>query len=173
MMDPGPASEDPGPDPPILEAPGRYRGMDRDRGVEMTADEVDAFLGRGGTAVLALARESEPYATPVSYGYDAGSRAFYLRLGFGEGSEKRDYVDASAGARLVAYGPTDGGWASVVAEGTLSPVADDELTVETARVLREGEAPLLDIWGEELADAEFRIYRLDAESVTGRTTAGR
>jgi nitroimidazol reductase NimA-like FMN-containing flavoprotein (pyridoxamine 5'-phosphate oxidase superfamily) len=147
--------------------------MSETRGVQMSPEEVDAFLARGGTGVLSLARGDEPYATPVSYGYDRDSRQFFLRLGFGESSEKREFVESTGGARLVAYGPVGEGWTSVVAAGRLVPVDDEALTVETASALREAELPLLSIWGEELDDVEFRIYRLDVEELTGRTTAGR
>ncbi|MFW6003074.1 MAG: pyridoxamine 5'-phosphate oxidase family protein [Halanaeroarchaeum sp.] len=145
--------------------------MAGDNGLVMTDEEIAAYLGRGGTAVLALARGDEPYATPVSYGYDARSRTVYLRLGFGEDGGKAEFLEDAAEARLVAYGPTGDGWASIIAGGTLAPVDDDELTVETARALREGEAPLLDIWGEDLEGAEFQVYRLDVASLSGRSTA--
>jgi len=45
---------------------------------EVSAEPVDVFLGRHETGVLASARGDEPYAVPVSYGYDGGRR-FYLR----------------------------------------------------------------------------------------------
>lgn len=146
-------------------------GEDAGVGAVMTREEIDAFLGRGGTGVLSLARDDEPYATPISYGYDPNSGAFYIRLGFTEGSEKRAFVAPEARARLVSYGRVDGVWTSVIAVGVLEPVEAEDLDVETAKVLREGDFPLYDAWGDAIDRVEFRIYRLDVEDVTGRTTA--
>lgn len=147
--------------------------MSETRGVEMSDAEVDAFLARGGTGVLSLARGDEPYATPVSYGYDPTVRQFFLRLGVGVAGGKREFVESPGGARLVTYGPVEDGWTSVVAAGDLVPLGDEDLTVETASALRDAELPLLSIWGEELDDVEFRVYRLDVEDLTGRTTVER
>lgn len=145
--------------------------MNEEREVELTPEAVDAFLGRGGTGVLSLARDDVPYATPVSYGYAPEGRQFYLRLGFGSASEKREFVEASREARLVTYRRDEGGWTSVVATGTLTPVDPDAMTVEVANVLREAEPPLVDVWEEDPDDVQFQVYRLDPDELTGRTTA--
>ena len=145
--------------------------MSGDRGVELSPEEIDAFLGRGGTAVLSLARGDEPYSTPVSYGYVADSRRFFLRLGVGPEGGKGPFVESDGAARLVAYRRVDGGWTSVIASGRLRRVDPDDLTAETARALRDAELPLLAIWGDDLEDVEFRVFRLDPDELTGRTTA--
>lgn len=147
--------------------------MSETRGVEMSPAEVDAFLAGGGTGVLSLARGDEPYATPVSYGYDRNLRSFFLRLGVEAATGKREFLESGGGARLVTYGPVEGGWTSVVAAGNLDPVDDEDLTVEVAEALRESELPLLAIWGDELEGVRFEIYRLAVEELTGRTTVER
>lgn len=139
----------------------------------MDDDELASFLGRGGTGVLALAREDTPYATPVSYGFDATARAFTLRLGLSEDSEKRRFLDRDAPpeARLVVYGSDDDVWTSVVATGTLQPVDAEDLTPAIAETLRGSDPPLLGAW-EQPDDVEFRLYRLDVETLTGRRARG-
>lgn len=135
----------------------------------MDDDELASFLGRGGTGVLALARDDSPYATPVSYGFDSTERAFTLRLGLSEDSEKRRFLDrdASPEARLVVYGSDDDVWTSVVATGTLQPVDAEDLTPAIAETLRGSDPPLLGAW-EDPDDVEFRLYRLAVETLTGR-----
>lgn len=145
--------------------------MSEEHGVELTPEAIDAFLGRGGTGVLSLARGDEPYATPVSYGYAPEARQFYLRLGFGPGSEKRVFVESTGGARLVAYRRDEEGWTSVVASGSLSAIDPDALSVEIANVLQDAEPPLVGVWEDDPDDVEFRLYRLAPDQLTGRTTA--
>lgn len=41
-----------------------------DQETEMTDAEIDDFLGQHETGVLSLARTDDPYAIPISYGYD-------------------------------------------------------------------------------------------------------
>ena len=42
---------------------------------EMSADEIDDFLGHNETGVLSAVLDGEPYSIPVSYGYDESERA--------------------------------------------------------------------------------------------------
>ncbi|MFW5974044.1 MAG: pyridoxamine 5'-phosphate oxidase family protein, partial [Natrialbaceae archaeon] len=58
---------------------------------EMSASEIDDFLSDNETGVLSLARDNEPYAIPISYGYDAETTAFYMRLVSTPDSEKREF----------------------------------------------------------------------------------
>ena len=138
----------------------------------MDAGEIDEFLGRGGTGVLSLAKDDDPYSIPVSYGYDPGSRAFYLRLGYTPESEKHEFVRASAPARLVVYDRSGGTWKSVIATGTLDAVPESELDLEIVHRLREADLPLVDIWDEPMADITFEITRLACDTITGRSATG-
>ena len=130
--------------------------MTTDGSAAMDDAAVTAFVGQGGTGVLALAAEDRPYATPVSYGFEPAAKTFYLRLGFRDGSEKRAFLERSAEARFVIYDRDATGW-----------------TPDIATTLRDAELPLFDLWDEPTESLRFQIYRLDVESLTGRTTINR
>src|SRR6056297_1659197 len=118
------------------------------RETEMTAGELDEFLGLRETGVLSLAHNDEPYAIPISYGYDADERTFYLRLVSTPESEKRQYLSSSPRARLVVYDDADSGqsYRSAVAVGSLTEVSSDELTVDRIEQYGEAKRPLFEIW---------------------------
>jgi hypothetical protein len=142
--------------------------MATDGTVHMDDDALVDFLGTGGTGVLALADDSDPYAVPVSYGFDPDRRRFFLRLGFGPDSEKVRYVTDGATARLVVYDRTGDEWRSVVAEGRLVEVADEDIDLSMVRALRTAALPVHAAFDAPEDDVEFRMYALDADSVTGR-----
>jgi hypothetical protein len=148
-----------------------YR-MSSERSRAMDRRAIESFVGRRGTGVLALASGDAPYATPVSYGFDPPAATFYLRLGVDADSRKRAFLDAPTAACLVVYGERDGDWHSVVARGSLASVAEADVDAAVAEALRRAEAPLLDIWDDPAEDVDFRVFRLPADELTGRTTAG-
>jgi len=143
--------------------------MDDAEAVEMDAAAVADFLGRRGTGVLALARDGESYAVPVSYGYDEGTGCFYLRLGFGPVSEKRRFVETTERATLVVYGQTDDRWRSVVARGALEPITEADVDLALVRALRQADLPLLAIFDVDREELSFQTYRLDPDELGGRT----
>ncbi|MHB9285915.1 pyridoxamine 5'-phosphate oxidase family protein [Halobacteriales archaeon Cl-PHB] len=139
--------------------------------VELDRDEVDEFLGDGGTGVLSFAAgvDQSPYTLPVSYGYDANDRTFYLRLGFVDGSQKRDYVEDSRPVSLAVHDETaDSGWHSVVATGELEEVTDADVGSEAMQGLGRVEIPLLDIFERPDEEVAFRFFRLDPDTLSGR-----
>jgi nitroimidazol reductase NimA-like FMN-containing flavoprotein (pyridoxamine 5'-phosphate oxidase superfamily) len=105
---------------------------------QLSQEETDSFLVRHETGVLSLAREDEPYSIPISSGYDAKERRFYLRLVSTPQSEKRQFLASSPHAGLVVYEEDDPIYRSVVTSGTLNEVPRDALTVE--RIEQYGEA---------------------------------
>ncbi|WP_458188461.1 pyridoxamine 5'-phosphate oxidase family protein [Haladaptatus sp. NG-WS-4] len=144
--------------------------MDDDAAVQMTDREIIDFLGRGGTGVLSLADEGEAYAIPVSYGFDASARRFFVRLGFADESEKRTYLDASETARLVVYDEVASGWKSVIASGRIELVTDSDVDVSVVRVLREAELPIRTMFDVPPDDVEFEMYQLVVDDLSGRQT---
>ena len=135
---------------------------------ELSRDETDSLLGRHETGVLSLARDGEPYAIPVSYGYDAENRRFYLRLVSTPESEKRRFLASSPRARLVTYEEGQGVYRSVVAVGSLEEIPRDDLTVEHVEQYGEAKRPLFEIWGESRRDLDVRLYRFDPDELSGR-----
>lgn len=139
-----------------------------DRRTEMTAEETASFLGRQETGVLALARTDEPYAIPISYGFDADAREFYMRLVSTPDSEKRRFLGSEPQARLVVYEEDDDVYHSVVAIGTLERIDPSELTTEDIQQYGAARRPLFEIWPQQKGELDIDLYRLDPETLSGR-----
>ena len=138
---------------------------------ELTDPEIDAFLGRRETGVLSLARGDEPYAIPISYGYDADARTFYLRLVSTPESEKRQFLGSSPRARLVVDDEEpDSTYWSVVATGTLTEVSPEELTVERIEQYGAARRPLFEIWGSSKDALDIALYEFEPSTLSGRRT---
>jgi len=142
--------------------------MSLDRQTRLSPGETDALLARHETGVLALARGDEPYAVPISYGYDAERRRFYLRLVSTPESEKRAFLTSSPQTRLVVYEEDGDTYRSVVASGQLEAVEPEELTVERIEQYGETKRPLFEIWGQAKPDLDIQLYELDPEELSGR-----
>lgn len=142
--------------------------MTLDQQTELSGEETDAFLGRHETGVLSLAREDEPYAIPISYGYDADRQQFFLRLVSTPESEKRRFLASAPRTRIVVYEEDGDTYRSVVAVGRLEEVARDELTVEHVEQYGEAKRPLFEIWGQAKPDLDVKLYRLAPDTLNGR-----
>lgn len=142
--------------------------MSLDTQTKLTDAEADALLSEHETGVLSLARADEPYAVPISYGYDAVERRFYLRLVSTPESEKRRFLRASPSVQLVVYEEGPSVYRSVVANGTLEEISREELTVEDVEQYGEAKRPLFEVWGESKPSLDVRLYQLDPDSVSGR-----
>lgn len=142
--------------------------MSLDQQTEMTVQEIDALLGRHETGVLALAHADTPYAIPISYGYDADARTFYLRLVSTPESEKRAFLESTPATRLVVYEEDGATYRSVVATGALRAVETDDITVNHIEQYGKTKRPLFEIWGQSKADLDIQLYELDPEELSGR-----
>jgi hypothetical protein len=142
--------------------------MTLDQETELSSAETDALLARHETGVLSLARDDEPYAVPVSYGYDADARRIYLRLVSTPDSEKRRFLVDTPRASLVVYERADDGYRSVVATGRLSEVEREELTVEHVEQYGDAKRPLFEVWDEGRPELNITLYRFDPEAIGGR-----
>lgn len=137
---------------------------------QMTDADIDEFLATHETGVLALAREDEPYAIPISYGYDGTNRTFYMRLVSTPESEKRAYLASSPSARLVVYDGTERAYESVVATGRLEDIPPSELTVEHIEQYGQAKRPLFEIWADSKQDLDIELYEFEPETLSGRKT---
>jgi len=142
--------------------------MALEKQTEMTRSDTDALLGRHETGVLSLARDDDPYAIPISYGYNADERAFYLRLVSTPDSEKREFLSSNPDARLVVYEEAEPTYQSVVATGTLVEIPREEMTVEHVEQYGDAKRPLFEIWGESKPDLDIKLYELRADTISGR-----
>ncbi len=141
-----------------------------DQETEMAAVEIDDFLGSHETGVLSLARTNDPYAIPISYGYDAEERVFYMRLVSTPKSEKRAYLESSPSARLVVYDEDESAYRSVIATGSLENIPPAELSPEQIAQYGDAKRPLFEIWAQGKEDLDIDLYRLGPESLNGRRT---
>ena len=137
------------------------------RAEAMDDDAVDEFLGTGGTGVLALANGDDSYAFPVSYGYDATDRAFYVRLAFHPDSEKRGYLGPSSLVSLVVSEEGEEGWQSVVARGHLRETGEAAIDSSVVEAIRRVDIPFFTVFDRPARELEFELFRLTPESLTG------
>lgn len=142
--------------------------MALDEETEMTASEIDGLLGRHETGVLALARDDDPYAIPISYGFDPKAGRFYLRLVSTPESNKRRFLSSSPRVQLVVYEEDDPVYRSVIAVGRLEEISLDELTVERIEQYGQSKRPLFEVWGEPRRDLDINLYELDPRELSGR-----
>lgn len=138
----------------------------------MSAAEIDEFLGETETGVLALARDDAPYSIPISYGYNADSGIFYMRLVSNPDSEKREFLSSTPTARLVIYDENDERtqYRSVLVKGTLEEIEPSEMSVKEIEQYGEARRPLFEIWGQGKDDLDIKLYKLDPAELTGRCT---
>ncbi|GAB7021056.1 pyridoxamine 5'-phosphate oxidase family protein [Halostagnicola sp. A-GB9-2] len=141
-----------------------------DQETEMTEAEIDGFLGHHETGVLSLARTDDPYAIPISYGYDDEERVFYMRLVSTPESEKRAFLESSPSARLVVYAERDSTYRSIIATGALESIPPSELSPEQIAQYGDAKRPLFEIWAQGKQDLDIDLYRLEPESLNGRQT---
>lgn len=138
-----------------------------DRRTEMSVEETDTFLGAHETGVLSLARMDDPYAIPISYGYDRTERQFYLRLVSTPDSEKRQFLSSDPNVRLVVYDEDDDTYRSVIAVGTLARVDPADLTVENIQQYGGAKRPLFEIWPKQKGELDIELYRLEPDTISG------
>ncbi|QLG51025.1 pyridoxamine 5'-phosphate oxidase family protein [Natrinema halophilum] len=141
-----------------------------DQETEMTDGEIDDFLSRRETGVLSLARTNEPYAIPISYGYDHDEREFYMRLVSTPESEKRQFLESSPQARLVVYDESGSTYRSIIATGKLENIDPPDLTPGEIAQYGDAKRPLFEIWAEGKKSLNIELYRLEPTTLNGRRT---
>ena len=138
------------------------------RWLQMTAPEIDEFLGRGGTGVLSFGAgpDASPATIPVSYGYDASERAFFFRLSVAPDRRKATLVERPV--TVVVYDETESGWRSVVAVGELADLAALPHESSAVQGMWSIRIPEVDIFDRPREEIEFRDFRLSPERLQGR-----
>jgi len=141
------------------------------RWVQLSDDERDGFLGRGGTGVLSVAKapDQSPVSIPVSYGYDRAETRFYFQLSVPEEQAKAEFFEQPVS--FVTYGKTDRGWQSVIATGTLEEITDVSYESTPVQGMWAIDIPRVDIFERPREEITFRDVYLDPETVTGRKEA--
>ena len=140
----------------------------------MDDEEIAERLRAEGTGVLSLADEGDAYGIPLAHYYDGED--LYFRLGMTEDSHKDELLDAGGPVSYVVYGADEtddprglDSW-SIMVEGTLTRLPEsDHDRFDTAAINRHF-SPIR-VFDEDIDEIEIVIYRLDADSVTGRKTS--
>lgn len=135
----------------------------------MTESDIEQRLRETPNATLGLANDGDAYAIPISIDYDEEG-TLWVRLGIHENSDKMEYVDATETASILLFDdPTPTSSWSILVRGTLRPLSEDDQSTFTETEINERFPPLR-VFGEDIADLQPKVYRLDIEEITGRKT---
>ncbi|MCL9816693.1 pyridoxamine 5'-phosphate oxidase family protein [Natronocalculus amylovorans] len=147
--------------------------MDSQQSVSLSEDELEMFLGTGGTGTLAFGtdRSEPPYAIPVSYGFDSETRQFFFRLAHAPRSDELPSKPTQNPVTFVTFSETPTGWHSAIASGTLTGISEPAVDDVAAEALRRIHIPLVDIYDHPTKEVEFAFFRLDPETLSGRKEA--
>jgi hypothetical protein len=139
----------------------------RIQGNEMDDETARAFLRDQGFGVLSLAADGEAYGLPISYGYDrATERLYFVFLRPGETSKKERFGEATARASFLTFDvPSREEWRTVIAEGSLRRVEDDEWPA--VRDALEDNAWFPSLFSESEPMQDILGWVLDIDTVTG------
>lgn len=131
--------------------------------------EVETFLASQHLGVLGLPTENGPYLLPMSYGFNGGSRLYFLYV-VGTESQKVDLSSAAESVSFLVYSAeTMFVWRSVLLTGSLETLPD-----EKRADLKQGQLPA---WRPELFETaseteETRLYEFRIEDWSGMKHTG-
>ncbi|SNZ11996.1 hypothetical protein SAMN06269185_1455 [Natronoarchaeum philippinense] len=142
--------------------------MEALRWTKLPDDDIDEFLGDGGTGVISFATgdDDPPFTVPVSYGYYDDERRFYFRLSAPDEGTKAEFLDQPVA--FVVHDRVDGRWHSVVATGRLDDLGDAPYDSTRVQGLWAVEIPNVEIFDRPRSDVSFRDFMLDPEILSGR-----
>lgn len=140
-------------------------------------DEIDELLVRKGVGVLAMVDDGQPYAVPVSFGYDSDRMVFPMQWGGGYGSRKSRAIDANPNVCLTVYEQDtddEAVWRSVVITGEIAEIGENEQEQAYASLAANAEFPAdFGIWGIPFEEVEFRLFGLSTNHCTWREFAAK
>ncbi|EMA56145.1 pyridoxamine 5'-phosphate oxidase family protein [Halococcus thailandensis] len=138
------------------------------RWLRLSDEEMNAFLGNGGTGTLSFSTSSDepPFSLPVSYGYDTDTAHFHYRLALPSGSTKEKFLDRPVS--FVTHSRTNDGWRSVIAVGALEDLTELPYEAAARQERWAVDIPFVDIFEESPDDVTFNQFRLVPDELTGR-----
>jgi nitroimidazol reductase NimA-like FMN-containing flavoprotein (pyridoxamine 5'-phosphate oxidase superfamily) len=84
-------------------------------GGAMSEGALDWVLTDQRVCVLPLSADGEPYGVPLSFGYDAPDRLYFLFVGHSETGRKVRFAEVTSEASFLIFDVrADGGWQSAV-----------------------------------------------------------
>jgi len=138
-------------------------------------DEIDELLVRRGIGVLSMVDDGQPYAIPMSFGYDADQMVFPMQWGGGYQSRKNQALDSNPHVCLTVYEQDtddEAVWRSVVVTGEIYEIREENRERAYASLAANAEFPPdFGVWGIPFEDVEFRLFGLNTTDCTGREFA--
>lgn len=130
--------------------------------------ELEGYLARTETGVLALAADGAAYAIPVAHHYE--DETLYVRLSTDGSSTKMSYLDETDSACFTLYDVDSAGdsW-SIVATGPLRKLTGRERAQFDETAVNESFLDLR-LFDENVEAVELELYELEIETITGRKT---
>ena len=119
-----------------------------------------------------MAESEQPYAIPISFGYDTDQAVLPIQWGSGYDSRKDEIIESNPNICLTVYEQdteAESVWRSVVITGELYEIPEEQEQQAYASLAANATfAPDLGVWGIPFEDVEFRLFGLDTEECTGR-----
>jgi len=139
---------------------------------QLSEEEIDEMLIRRGIGVLAMVNGEQPYAIPISFGYDTEETVFPIQWGSGYDSRKNTLIEDNPNVCLTVYeqDPDDPTvWRSIITTGEIHEIEEaDEEQAYAALAANAEFPPDFGIWGVPFEDVEFRLFGLTVDECTGR-----
>jgi len=139
---------------------------------QLSQDEIDDVLVRQGVGVLAMAEGEQPYAIPMSFGYDSTKPVFPMQWGGGYEGRKNRVVESNPKVCLTVYEQDfeeEAIWRSVIITGELYEIPEEEEEQAFASIAANAQFPSdLGVWGIPLENVEFTLFGLNVIDCTGR-----
>ncbi|MEF8814199.1 MAG: pyridoxamine 5'-phosphate oxidase family protein [Halovenus sp.] len=142
----------------------------REYGLEdMDDSEIRDFLTNEGMGILGLPTEHAPYLLPISFGFDGESRLYFSFFVGGESKKVELSSQADWASFLVYSADSIFFWESVLLEGTLGRLPEDEWG-EHGDALEN--AWHLDLFEKAKTAGELQIYVFEIEEQVGLKSMG-
>lgn len=135
-------------------------GMER-----MADDDIERFLQSEGMGVLALPEEGTPYALPLSFGYDGGTRLYFTYVVNGDSRKVRLSERADTASFLAYRAESAFNWRSVVSTGRISELPADEWDDHADAILDNAWHPAL--FDDAIEGMDVRVFQFVVDEWSG------
>ena len=144
---------------------------------ELDRDEIDQILVRKGIGVLAMVDGKQPYAIPISFGYDTDQMVFPMQWGDWDNSRKNRAIESNPNVCLTVYEQDPDAtavWRSVIITGEIYEIEEKDRERAFATLASNAEFPDdFGLWGIPFDEVEFRLLGLSTKNLSGREFAAK
>jgi len=127
--------------------------------------EADVLLRDAGVGTLALTDGTEAYSIPESFGYDG--ETLYFQFVYTEESKKMAFLETTDRATLTVC--TEDPARSVLVQGSVEPVPEDDEIEAAAAIAENASIPTLNVYPDAAPeDLSMDYYRLTPAEISGR-----